>query len=126
MTDHVLRLYAGALGLVAFFLVWAAVAAQPWAATGDSDPRVTALERREERLARETRQVNRRVERRFTVYRRRLARRKRAIARRERDNAATLAAAPSATASAAGAPAAPSAPAVSVTAAPPVTTTSSS
>lgn len=131
MTDHVLRLYAGAVGLVAFFLVWAVVAAQPWAATGSADPRVTALERREQRLARDTRRVNQRVERRFAVYRKRLARRKRAIARRERENAAVLASAPgaggvAASSSGGSVASAPAAPAVSVTAASPVTTTSSS
>jgi hypothetical protein len=116
MTDHTVRLYAAAVGLVVFFLFWAAIAAKPWASTGSADPRAAAIHRREQRLAQETRRVNRAVERRFDVYRKRLARRKRAIARRERENAAMLAAGPAAS------PAAPS----SVTAAPPVTTTSSS
>jgi len=131
MTEHTVRLYAAAIGLVVFFLFWAAIAARPWAATGDADPRSAVIERREQQLARDTRRVNRVVKRRFTVYAKRLARRKRAISRRERENAATLVAAPSGSAgatSSAGASvaSAPSAPAVSVTAAPPVTTTSSS
>jgi hypothetical protein len=130
MTEHTVRLYAAVLGLVVFFLFWAAVAAKPWAATGEDDPRAAAIERREQRLARETRCVNRVVKRRFAHYERRLARRKRAIAQRERENAA-VAAAPSAPASSGGVTAAPSAsapsaPPVSVTSAPPVTTTSSS
>jgi hypothetical protein len=126
MTEHTVRLYAAVVGLVVFFLFWAAVAAKPWAATGESDPRAAAIERREQQLAGETRRVNRVVQRRFTVYRKRLARRKRAIARREQENSAVLAAAPSAAGVPSGGSVAsvPSAPAVSV--APPVTTTSSS
>ena len=34
MTEHTVRLYAAVVGLVVFFLFWAAVAAKPWAATG--------------------------------------------------------------------------------------------
>lgn len=124
MTEHTVRLYAAAVGLVVFFLFWAAIAARPWAATGDADPRAAAIERREQRLARETRRVNRVVQRRFVVYRKRLAQRKRAIARRERDNETLVAAVPAASGSSTFT--APSAPAVSVTPAPPVTTTSSS
>ena len=40
MTDHVARLYAGALALLAFFLVWAVIAARPWAAADEPDPRM--------------------------------------------------------------------------------------
>jgi hypothetical protein len=128
MTNHVVRLYAGALALLAFFLVWAVVAARPWAPTGESDPRMAALERRELALKRETRQVNRTVKRRFAVYERRLKRRQERIAE---VRAAAAAVAPST----AGAPAAPAAsapaaaaapPAVAVTPAPPVTSTGSS
>jgi hypothetical protein len=130
MTEHTVRLYAAVVGLVVFFLFWAAVAAKPWAATGESDPRAAAIERREEKLARETRRVNRVVQRRFTIYRKQLARRKRAIARREQLNAAVAAARPGAATAApvsgGSVAAAPSAPSVSVTPAAPVTTTSSS
>ena len=94
MTDHAFRLYAGATALLAFFLVWAVVAARPWADTGQADPRMVALERREQSIARDAQRVNRVVERRFATYRRRLA-------RREREIAAARAAAP------AGAPAPP-------------------
>jgi hypothetical protein len=137
MTEHVVRLYAAAVALVVFFLFWAVIAARPWAAAGESDPRMEALQRREAELAQETRRVNRVVKRRFARYEHRLARRKRAIKRRERENAAVLAAASAGSASGSGstsrgfsAAATASAPAaaapVTVTAAPPVTTTSSS
>jgi hypothetical protein len=75
MTDHVVRLYAAALALVVFFLTWAVVAARPWAeeSTAQKDPRLAALERREQRLRREAIRVNRLVERRFENYRAQLA-----------------------------------------------------
>jgi hypothetical protein len=129
MTDHVARLYAGAAALLVFFLVWAVVAARPWAEAGETDPRMAALERREQKLMRESKRVNKIVERRFARYRRRLARRRKEIAAAEAAAAAAAPAAPSASgaapAPAAPAPAAAPAP-VTVTAAPPVTSTGSS
>jgi hypothetical protein len=124
MTNHVVRLYAGALALLAFFLVWAVVAARPWAPTGEGDPRMAALERRELALKRETREVNRVVKRRFAVYQRRLERRQDRIA--EVRAAAAVVAPSTAAAPAASAPAAAAPPAVAVTPAPPVTSTGSS
>jgi hypothetical protein len=132
MTDHVARLYAGALALLVFFLVWAVVAARPWAEAGGTDPRMAALERREQKLMRESRRVNKLVERRFATYRRRLARRRKEIADAEAAAAAAAPAAPAASGTAtvpsAPAAAAPTAapPPVAVTAAPPVTSTGSS
>ena len=113
MTDHVARLYALALALVVFFVTWATVAARPWAA--ETDPRVVALAKREQRLAREQVRVQRLVARRFAAYRRQLAQRQRAAA------AAPVGAAP-----APAAAAAPPAPPVQVVSAPPVTATRSS
>jgi hypothetical protein len=132
MTDHVARLYAGALAILVFFLVWAVVAARPWAEAGETDPRLAALERREQRLAHASRRVNRVVQQRFAVYRRQLARRRKEIAAAEAAAAAAAPAAPAGPAGTAPAPAAaPAAPAaapppVAVTAAPPVTSTGSS
>ena len=131
MTDHVARLYAGALALLVFFVVWAVVAAKPWAEAGETDPRMAAIERREQRLMGESKRVNKVVQRRFAKYQRRLARRKREIAEAEAAAAAAAAvpAAPatSGLAPASSAPAAAAAPPpVAVTAAPPVTSTGSS
>jgi hypothetical protein len=124
MTDHVVRLYAGATALIAFFLVWAVLATDPFATEADADPRVTALERREQQLVRESRRVKRVVDRRFAAYRRTLARRRREIAAMEAAApAATTAAAPG---TAAPVPAAPAAPQVAVVPSPPVTSTGSS
>ncbi|MCC6222225.1 MAG: hypothetical protein IT201_01895 [Thermoleophilia bacterium] len=51
MTSHVVRLYALALTLAVFFLLWAAIAARPWQEHGPSrDPRLNALAAREQRL----------------------------------------------------------------------------
>jgi hypothetical protein len=111
MTDHVARLYAAALALVAFFLTWAVIAARPWAAEATpQDPKVAALERREQRLRRESVRVQRRVERRFAAYRT-------SLGEQERE----LAAVQAAPTSSVPAPAAP--PVVSI---PPVTSTRSS
>jgi hypothetical protein len=52
MTNHAGRLYTLALGLVVFFLVWAAVAARPWA-TATPDPRLKTLAAREAQLRHE-------------------------------------------------------------------------
>jgi hypothetical protein len=113
MTNHVVRLYALALGLVVFFLTWAVVAARPWAAAAaDQDPRLAALERREERLRRKSERVQRVVERRFAAYERRLAQRRALIA--------------SATNAPAAAPVTSAAPSVGVVDLPPVTSSGSS
>ena len=42
MTSHIGRLYSLALALLVFFVLWAGIAARPWASTG-TDPRLTAL-----------------------------------------------------------------------------------
>jgi hypothetical protein len=120
MTDHVARLYAAAIAIVAFFVTWAVVAARPWVEpAAPSDPRIVALERREERLRRESVRVQRLVERRFAAYRVRLAERQQRIAAAQ--------AAPTPVSPAAPAPAAPApAPSVGIVSVPPVTSTRSS
>lgn len=57
MTSHAGRLYALALGLVVFFLVWAGVAARPWA-TAAPDPRLKALAARTAQLNQQAKLVN--------------------------------------------------------------------
>ena len=119
MTDHVARLYALALGLAVFFLSWAFVAARPWAheTAPAKDPRMVALERREQRLRAEAVRVNRQVARRFARYQVELRERQAQIAAVQQANAVPVSAAPSA---------APAAPAVRVASVPPVTSTQSS
>ncbi|HSR23022.1 MAG TPA: hypothetical protein VLW53_05700, partial [Candidatus Eisenbacteria bacterium] len=50
MTSHVGRLYTAAAGVLAFFVLWAAIAAHPWQARAKTDPRLTALAKRERQL----------------------------------------------------------------------------
>ena len=68
MTNHVVRLYALAGTLAAFFLAWAGIAARPWVEQ-PRDPRLTALEQRELRLQRDAELVQQVVDRRWAAYR---------------------------------------------------------
>jgi hypothetical protein len=96
MTSHALRLYVAAVTLLVFFVLWAVVAAKPWASTGGQatqDPRLVALNRRQRRLERETRAVKQELDRRWRAYRRRLRKREALIHKLERRHAAQVAAA---------------------------------
>ena len=75
MTNHVVRLYVIVAAILAFFLAWAAVVAQPWAPTRAADPRVAALAARQQRVHLESLRVQRIVQARWTAYQRALARR---------------------------------------------------
>jgi hypothetical protein len=57
MTSHVGRLYAAAITILVFFVVWAALAAKPWK-TAAPDPRLQQLALRQQALKRETALVN--------------------------------------------------------------------
>ena len=143
MTNHVVRLYAVALTLAVLFLTWAVVSAKPWAtqAAEKKDPRLVALERREERLRKQSVRVNRVVKRRFARYERQLARRQREIAAIQAANAAAAAASSvpvssggavsfssssSGSSGSSGGSSGPSAPSVSVVDLPPATSSGSS
>jgi hypothetical protein len=118
MTSHHGRLYVLALGLVAFFLAWAVVAAHPWA-TASADPRLRTLAIRQAQLQREAKLVGKVVAARWARYRVELKARRAQIAR---VNAAAAAAA--AQAQAATAAAAPSVQVVNLPAAHVITRTS--
>jgi hypothetical protein len=121
MTSHALRLYVAAVTLLVFFVLWAVIAAKPWASTGHAglDPRLVALNHRQRRLELETRAVKQELDRRWRDYRRRLGKREALIHKLERRHAAQVAAARAA-ANAAAAYSAPSgAPAAQVVAAAP-------
>jgi hypothetical protein len=128
MTNHLTRLYAVTVGVLVFFLTWAAVSARPWAATDSrKDPRMAALDRREARLHRESIRVRRVVNHRYHVYRVKLRERRKEIAAIEAANARAQAAATAVVAQSAAAPVATAAPPqVSVVSAPPVTSSHSS
>jgi hypothetical protein len=57
MTSHVARLYAAAIAILVFFLVWATVAAKPWKSAAP-DPRLQQIALRQQALRRETALVN--------------------------------------------------------------------
>lgn len=81
MTNQIARLWTVVIGVVVFFLAWAAIAAHPWQSATSIDPRLSALAARQHVLQREAVQVNRIVNRRFAAYRIALARRRLAITR---------------------------------------------
>ena len=79
MTNHVARLYTTAGAIVVFFLLWATIAAHPWATTEQvtqQDPRLAALALREKRLQKRAAEVKRVVDHRWAVYEKRSARRR--------------------------------------------------
>ena len=80
MTSHVGRLYALAVALLVLFLIWTAVAAQPWAAPAPQDARLAALAAREQRVQIQSIAVRRIVQQRWAVYRKQLRTRSREIA----------------------------------------------
>jgi hypothetical protein len=57
MTSHVGRLYAAAIAILVFFVVWAAVASRPWKSAAP-DPRLQQIALRQQALRRETALVN--------------------------------------------------------------------
>lgn len=91
MTSHVVRLYALVVGVLVFFLVWALVAAHPWASRSSRavrDPRLVELFARRRRIERESARVRAVVAGRWAVYRKALRARNAEIARVQRQRAA--------------------------------------
>ena len=80
MTSHVGRLYAFAGALLAFFVLWATIAAHPWASSAATDPRLVALAQRERRLRADATLVQSVLQRRDAAYRAALAWRRSEIA----------------------------------------------
>jgi len=80
MTSHVGRLYSLAGALLVFFLLWAVIAAHPWATAPTTDPRLVALAQRERHLRADAALVQKVVDRRFAAYRVALEKRRSAIA----------------------------------------------
>ncbi len=126
MTSHVARLYALVAAVLVFFVAWAAIAAHPWrtkTSAATADPRVAALQLREQRLRAEALAVKRVVDRRWAAYRAQLALRKREIASINARNAKARASLASASTAGAVSAAAPS---VRIVTLPPLTITRTS
>jgi hypothetical protein len=120
MTSHTGRLYSLALALLVFFVVWAGIAARPWA-SANADPRLRALAAREQQLRRDSALVRSIVNARWNVYKVQLAQRKLTIAL-ARQRQATVATPPAT----APLPAAGPQPVVRVVSLPPLTITRTS
>lgn len=126
MTNHLARLYALVGAVLVFFVAWAAIAAHPWqkrSASAVQDPRLAALQLREQRVRADALAVKRVLEKRWAVYRAQLALRKQEIAAVKKANAkaASLASVQSSSSSSYSA-----APAVRVVTLPPLTITRTS
>ncbi len=96
MHAPVARVYVAAASLLAFFVLWATIAARPWAAAAarpSVDPRLTALAKRQQQLRHEAAEVQRLVSYRWRVYRHRLRAREQEIAAVRREHERELAAA---------------------------------
>ena len=127
MTNQIARLWTVVVGVVVFFLAWAAIAAHPWQQAASVDPRLSALATRQQLLQREAVQVKQVVDRRWAAYRVALAHRQVAI---KRANIAAAAAANQAQAAAQAAsapiPAPAAAPPAQVVTLPPLVITRTS
>lgn len=94
MRSHALRLYVFSITLLLFFVLWAVIAARPWAsAQSAADPRIKELGARARQLRHEARVVEKTVHGRWTAYRIRLRAREALIRTLEQRHAAALAAA---------------------------------
>ena len=96
MKSYVLRVYVAAVTILVFFVLWAVIAAKPWAdaATRHTlDPKLAALDRRQRRLEEEARLVKQTLDRRWSEYRSRLRRREAQIRRLKHRHAQQVAAA---------------------------------
>jgi hypothetical protein len=81
MTSHTGRLYGLAGALFAFFVLWAVIAAHPWATPAATrDPRLATLAQRERQLRADAALVQQVVDRRFAAYKVALAKRRAEIA----------------------------------------------
>jgi len=84
MTDGRHRLHATVLAVTVFFVLWATVAARPWVdASAGADPRIAALNAREQQLRADAKVVQEIVARRTAAYRAARAQRLAEIARRD-------------------------------------------
>ena len=93
MTSNLGRVYAITLGIVVFFLSWAVIAARPWVSAPEAktDPRIVALNVREQKLRKDAVAISAIVQKRWKVYRVQLVRRKHLIVVRKKAQQALLA-----------------------------------
>lgn len=120
MKSHTLRLYVVSITLLVFFVLWAVIAARPWARASASapaiDPRLAALNRRARQLQHEAHVVNQLLAHRWSAYQKRLRERHALIHRLEQRHAQQVAAAAQAQAQAQQSSSAAAAPPVTASA----------
>ena len=92
MTNTIGRFWAVAVALVVFFILWAVLAARPWASPGaPADPRLSALQAREQKTQTRALAAQQTLNRRWAAYRSALLRQKGSLTAQQR---AQLTAAP--------------------------------
>lgn len=113
MTNTIGRFWAVAVALVVFFILWAVLAAKPWTSSGTpADPRLTALQAREQKVQTRALTVQQTLNKRWAAYRSTLLRQRGSLTAQQQAQLATAPAGPSVI--------------VKVTGAPPVTRSTSS
>ena len=96
MTNAIGRFWAVALALVVFFILWAVLAAKPWVSSGTpSDPRLAALQAREQKVQTRALAAQQTLNKRWAVYRSTLLRQKGSLTAQQQAQLATAPAGPS-------------------------------
>jgi uncharacterized MAPEG superfamily protein len=96
MTSTIGRFWATALALVVFFVLWAVLTAKPWAsASTPTDPRLAALQAREQKVQARAIAAQQTLNRRWAAYRAALIRDRGSLTARQQAQLATAPAGPS-------------------------------
>jgi len=96
VTNAIGRFWAVALALVVFFVLWAVLAAKPWTSSGaPADPRLTALQAREQKTQNRALAAQQTLNKRWAAYRSALLRQKGSLTAQQQAQLATAPAGPS-------------------------------
>jgi hypothetical protein len=95
VTSHVGRFWAMAIALVVFFILWASISAKPWASSGPTDPRLAALQAREQKVQTRAIAAQQLLNRRWAAYRASILRQKGSLSAQQQAQLATAPAGPS-------------------------------
>jgi hypothetical protein len=96
VTNTIGRFWAVAVALVVFFILWAVLAARPWASSGaPADPRLSALQAREQKTQTRALAAQQTLNRRWAAYRSALVRQKGSLTAQQQAQLAVAPAGPS-------------------------------
>ena len=96
MTSVIGRFWAAAVALVVFFVLWAALAARPWvSASTPTDPRLVALQAREQKVQTQALAAQKTLNKRWAAYRSALIRQQGNLTAQQRAQLAVAPAGPS-------------------------------